>query len=56
MEIDKLCKFTLEDENGNTVTIFVPADSHISKWIDAFRRVLRFQEFDQQTITAYLGD
>jgi hypothetical protein len=51
-----LCKLTMTDEAGNSVEIFVPADAHISVWIAAFKRILKFQQFNEQNIEAFLGD
>lgn len=51
-----LCKLKMTDEKGNNLEIFVPTDSDITVWIEAFRRILKFQEFHEQNIAAFLGD
>ncbi len=41
--------------DGSECHVVIHGD-HISNWIEAFRRLLAFQQFDSQLIAAYLGD
>lgn len=51
-----LCKLTLTDEAGNRVEVVVSADAHISEWMEAYRRILKFVGFHHNNISEYLGD
>jgi len=41
--------------DGSECHVVIHGD-HISHWIEAFRRLLAFQQFDSQLIAAHLGD
>jgi hypothetical protein len=44
------------DEDGNTVEMRLSEDADIHDWIVAFARILKWQEFLPDEITARLGD
>jgi hypothetical protein len=55
-EFKKLCRITMEDDQGNSVTLVVNVHADVKDWIAVFRKILAFQEFHPDTINGYLGE
>jgi hypothetical protein len=53
---NEVCTLTLVDDAGNKVIIRIHRDAAIAEWLDAFRKLLLFQQFSPENIVARLGD
>jgi hypothetical protein len=47
---------SLTGTDGSECHVVVPEDSHISAFIEAFKRILLFQGFHPDSIKEYMGE
>jgi len=53
---NKMCRLILKDPNGGKVEILINEDTTIDAWIEAFRKILSFQQFHPNNIEERIGD
>lgn len=53
---NQMCTLTLVDDAGNKVIMHIHRDANITEWLEAFRKLLLFQQFSPENIVARLGD
>jgi len=53
---NKMCRLILKDPCGGKVEILIDENETIDAWIEAFRKILSFQQFHPNNIVERIGD